>query len=326
MKRVQKLLVASSLAGSSDKTDFYQNALAGQIDAFDAETGTTLTAVSTPNKIVIGVMCEDSEGKRYVEESEIIEMNTPTAFGLKEYFASTAKSVSFDMSAVSIIAGNVYEFWITDYNDYNYIIGRRRISYEAKPGDVLADVVEGLIVACNNDDSIPNVAATWSNGDDPEDPTSTDPGDNIVLITGKAVSGSGSTNVINNFRADYEILFEVVLGENLYGVTSITPVTAADKGCGTFREVRKLEEIHKGYKGYLNRVIYPTSVNIQYKSLPVSQGGPAGYDMYVIEHKAPQYTVTEGDVHFQVSSNIAMNEGAGAALAAILDPVLAQLR
>lgn len=306
MKRVQKLVVGTAFSQAASLVD-HVAATAGNVGVYNAITG--LPAVPGDNEVIIAVKCEDSDLRPYVEQSQMRISDITSARGAG-YIASAPKRVDIDMNGIaapSAQGGERYEIFVTDYNDYNYIIGRKRIEYEAIAGDGIAEVVAGLTVAINEDVSMPNLIAT-------------DLGGNILRVEGAAVGGSGSTNVINNFRADYEILFEIILGENMFGLATTT-VTPPVQGCGTFREVRKLEEIHKGYKGYLNRVIYPTSVNIQYKSLSPAQG-VVGYDMYSIEHKSPQYTETEGDVHFQVVTNVAINEADAQAFETYFDTLL----
>lgn len=321
MKRVQKLIVGTQYAPQATVVDHVNLGADGDVGVFNTATG----AVAVPGdaEVTIAVRCSDSDGRPYVEQSLPIPIGNISTARPGPFLLSSPKQVDVDLSAVpapSAGGGEVYEIFVTDYNDYNYIIGRRRIEYEAKAGDVLADVVTGLITNINDDVSLPNLIASYSNDDKPTDPAPVDPGDNIIKIIGKAVGGSGASNVINNFRADYEILFEIILGENLFGL-AVNTVTLPQQGCGTFREVRKLEEIHKGYKGHLNRVIFNTSTNIQYKSMSPAQG-VAGYDLYTIEWKSPQYTETEGDVHFQIAHTIAVNEADAQAFELFFDTLL----
>jgi hypothetical protein len=307
MKRVQKLIVGSAYVQAADLVG-HVSANPGEVGIYNRETGAP--AVAGDDEIVVAVKCEDSDGRPYIEQSMPIKLrNISNAKGV-DYAASNPKDVEVDLAGITVTEGTVYEIFITDYNDFNYIIGRRRIDYRATAADAVTGstaIRDGLVYAINADVSIPNVIATAGAG-------------SLMNIVGKAVGGSGASNVINNFRANYEIFFEVILGANLFAAAVITGTILPSQGCGTFREVRKLEEISKGYKGVTNRVIFPTSVNVQYKS----QGAPVvGYDLYTIEHKSDQYTETEGDVHFQIGTTIAIDEADLNAFKTAMDLLLA---
>lgn len=313
MKRVSKMTIGTSF----DATMTRANALTqtvGEVGIIDIETGAAATGAASEKRVAIIMLCSDSDGRLYVEESAPIEMGSIQTYNDSLYSASTAKEQEIDVTGITTLVAadingvdNVFELFVTDYNDYNYIIGRKRFEYVGKTGDTAAMIGTALALQITTDVSIPNISATSAAG--------------VITVIGKAVIGSGTSNVINNFRADYEVLFNMVAGKGLYGVAVISTTVFADKGCGTQREVRKMEEVHKGYKGHLNRVIYPTSVNILYKSV-----NAGGYDLYVIEHKGNQYTETEGDVHFQLAHTVALNAGAGAAFALVADAVFANLK
>jgi hypothetical protein len=285
----------------------------GDVAVFDVETNAAPTAATL--EITVATLCADSLGRTFIDESNPILLRDVTSYKSVGWATSQPKTVDVTIPATIVVAiGDIFELIITDYNDYNYIMSPRRIYYEATAADLLGtpedNIAAGLAAQIAADISMPNVTAVAAA--------------NVITVTGSAVVGAGGANVINNFRADYEVLFNVNSGQGLVGVATIAVTQAPDKGCGMFREVRKLEEIHKGYKGHINRVIYPTSVDIQYKSRDLTLDAvPAnGYDLLAIEFKSPQYTETEGDVHFQQSLTIAVPEGVGAAVDAVIAPLL----
>lgn len=304
MKRVQDLIVAGSYDNTLTLANFATKA-DGAVNIIDPATG--VSWASGGETMLIARVCSDSDGRKFLRQSLVIHQGKVEHYVSKDFTASTPKVIEVDVTALTgITVGNVYELFITDYADAQYIVGRRRISYEAKAGDTPTLVAAGLATAINNDSSMPNVTATDAAG--------------VVTITGAAVAGSG--NVINNFRSDYEINFNVALAENLSGVATQTTTQTPSKGCGTYREIRKLEEVYKGYRGYINRVIYPTSVNIQYDSAVGST-----YDVSTIMHKQPFHTNLEGDVPAQVSTVIAFVEGVDAdTFEAALDVAIAELK
>jgi hypothetical protein len=305
MKRVQKMIIGVDFDGAIADRNALLAGTAGDTMIVDVDTG--LAAVAGATKVAIATLCVDGDGRPFIEESDIIELRKVQTNGLSTYAASAPKEQVVTIPAISPSAGDEFEVIISDYNDYNYIVNPRRIRYKAVAGDTETEVAAGLAAAISDDVSMPNLSATSALG--------------VLTVQGKAVLGN--SNVINNFRADYEILFNIYLGEGLIGVATVaTTPNTPDKGCGTFREVRKMEEIHKGYKGHLNRVIYPTSVNIQYKSLSPAMGGPVGYDLYVVEFLAYQHTQTEGNVDFEISTTIALPSGEGVAFETAFEALL----
>jgi len=302
MKQVQDLIIGTSYDTTLTLANFATKAV-GAVNIIDPETGASW--VSGGNSIIIARVCADSDGRLFVRQSLPVGSNLIRSHVSKTYTASTAKQMTVTIPAITPSAGDVFELFITDYNDYNYIVGRRRIAYEAVSGDAETEVAAGLAAQINSDDSIPNVSATSAAG--------------VITIVGEPVSGSG--NVINNFRADYEVLFNIALAEGLSGIASLDTPVNASKGCGTYREIRKIEEVYKGYKGYLNRVIYPTSVNIQYDSAVGST-----YDTDTIQHKQYQHTNNEGNVNPEVSTIIAGVVGAMGAFKADLATALEELK
>lgn len=293
MRRVEKMIIGVQYVAHADIAALLLGAV-GDVVIFDVETN----AIAAPGArdVFIATLCADSDGVLFVEQSDPIGISQITHKRESINAPSAAKVQDVVIPAIVATQDQVFGLIISDYNDYNYIVNPKRIEFKANAGDTEVEISEGLATAVNSDVSMPNLLADGL----------TVPG--TVTLTGVAVRGGGGSNVINNFRADYEILFNTNLGENLIGFATVTTTTPPDKGCGTFREVRKMEETHKGYKGHLNRVIFPTSVNIQYKSVV-----GVGYDLLVLEYRGPQYTETEGDVHFQKALTVAIPAGAGTA-------------
>jgi hypothetical protein len=298
MKRVRKMMIGTNF-DAAHTLALLQAAPVGEIALLDPRTNGVPVA-GTAEEIVIARRCADSDGNAYTEFSDPIPLRNITSMTHTDWAASDAKVMTVTLTAgLTPTEGEIFELIFTDYNDYNYIVSPRRVYYEATAADVAAGdpsdaIKDGLIAAINADVSMPNLTAA-SGGVD------------IITVTGAAVRGGGGTNVINNFRADYEVLFDINAGTGLAGNATIATTTPPDKGCGMFREIRKMEEDHKGFKGHLNRTIYPTSVNIQYHSDPNVANG---YDVLVIEFKSPQHTQTEGDVPFLQTLTVAVDEAA----------------
>ena len=303
MKRVSKMTIGLKYVAHANLAAL-QGGIIGDVAIFDPTTN----AVPDPGaySYIICTLCADSDGNTFVDMSDPIVVGKTTSRTNSDFIPPVAKVQPIELAGITAVDGNRYEVIITDYNDYNYIVNPKRISYEAAPGDTIALITDGLAAQINSDVSLPNLVAV---------------SDTVSLITLTAKSVPGSGQVINNFRADYEILFNVQLGDNMIGEAVLNAPTLADKGCGSFREVRKMEETHKGYKGHLNRVIYPTSVNIQYKSDSTKQ-----YDLLVIEHNAPQHTNTEGVVDSQNTMIVAVPQDAGVgAVTSDLNAIIAGL-
>lgn len=304
MKRVQDLIIATTYDTGLTLANFAA-AADGAVNIIDPATG--VSWATGGESFLVAKVCSDSDGVKFLRQSLVVHSGEIEHYVSKDFTASTAKEVEVDLAAVTgTLAGDVYEIFLTDYADPQYILGRRRISYEAKAGDTPTLIAAGLAAAINSDVSMPNVSATSAT--------------TVVTIVGKAVPGSG--NVINSFRGDYEVNFNVAIAENLAGVATVTTTVTPAKGCGTSREVRKMEEVYKGYRGYTNRVIYPTSVNIQYETI-----NGTNYDVSTIMHKQPFHTNNEGSVPAQVSSVVAFVEGAAAdTFEGDLDTAIAELR
>jgi hypothetical protein len=306
MKRVQDLIVGSTFDATVTLANFATKA-AGAVNIIDPETG--IAWATGGNSAVVVRVCQDSDGRFFIRQSLPLLKRQIRSYVSKDYVAPAPKVMSIDVSAVSPSTGDIFEIFITDYKDFNYIIPRRRIEYVATASDTTAaDIKTGLIAAINADVSLPNVNATDGGGD-------------IVTVTGAAIDGSG--RVINDFRANYEVLFNIALAENMAGVAVVALVTSASKGCGHNREVLKLEEIYKGYKGYTNRVIYPSSNNIQFDTDTTT---PGTYDVTTVMHDQPEHTNNEGSAPAQVSTVVAMLEAAGDAFETAMDLVMAEIQ
>lgn len=310
MKQVLDIQIGVTYDATLTIANFATKAI-GATNMADVETG---AVASTSTRVLsIITVCADSDGNLYLGQSPPIHQNNIVSESGNVFAASVTKEIDFTITGLVVVAGDEYVFWITDLNDYNYILPRRRMSYVATEADAVAAnpdqaVAAGIVAAVNADVSEPNVTATNLLA--------------VITITGKAVTGSG--NVINNFRSAPEILFGVTLADNLSQFVASIAITDPDPGCGVSREVRKLEEIHKGNKGHLNRVIYPTSSNIQYKTVPATD-----YDLISIEHNGPQHTNTEGDVHAQLISYTALPAGVGVGVGSLyadLAPVLVAMK
>ena len=302
MKRVQDLIVSSiSVAAGVDtggELDAamtlanFGSATEGDVNIIDPATGIAW-ATGGDSAVVIRA-CADSDGNPFVRQSLPLIKGQIRSYTHKEYAEATPKKMTLDLSGLPANAaqGDIHELWITDYKDSNFIIPRRRISFVATATlKTPTQVAAGLAAQILDDVSMPNVTAT-SAGD-------------VLTVIGAAVDGSG--NIINDFRASHEILFNIGLGEGVAAGVLLTTVPAF-KGCGTYREVRKLEEIYKGYRGYTNRVIYPSSSNIM--------------------HDQPFHTNNEGAVPSQVSTVISMDSSlitGGDAFKTAMDLVMAEL-
>jgi hypothetical protein len=287
MKRVQDLIVGTTYDTTITMANFATKA-AGAINIIDPATGISW-ATGGESAMVVRV-CQDSDSRFYIRQSLIMGSGLIKNHDAKEYAAATPKIMTLTLTALPANAslGDIHELWITDYNDSNYIVPRRRIEFVATATlETPTQVAAGLAAAILADVSLPNVTAT-SAGD-------------VLTITGAAVDGSN--NVIVGFRAAHEVLFNLGLGEGLgLGVAATTQV--ADKGCGSYREILKLEEIYKGYRGFTNRVWNSGNVsNIQYDSVSTDN-----YDVNSIMHSQPQHTNNEGNVNPQVSTVIALEQ------------------
>lgn len=304
MKRVQDLIVAADYDAALTLANF-ASGTDGDINIIDPSTGVAWAAGG--ESFVIARVCSDSQGRKYVRQSLPVHSGQIQNYVSKDYAASTPKIMTVTIPAITPSAGDVFELFLTDYNDAQYIVGRRRIAYEAVTGDTATLVAAGLAAQINADDSMPNVSATSALG--------------VVTITGAAVDGSG--NVITDFRANYEVLFNIALAENLSGVATLATTQNPAKGCGSYREVRKLEEIYKGYKGFTNRVWNSATIsNIQYDAASGST-----YDVSTIMHKSRFHTNLEGDVPQLISTHVAFVEGAAAdTFETALDAAVAGLR
>ena len=287
-------------------------ATAGVGDMNIIDVATNVAAVAgTVERAAILTVCANSDGEKFFRTSLPIHSENVTSYpGVVSYVEEDPKQITFDISALVPVEDREYALFITDENDFNYIIGRRRISYVATAADVATGfqaVVDGLVSAINGDVSLPNVTASDALG--------------VITITGKAVPGSG--NVINGFRAAHEVLFDVILSDNLTAFSTVVAQNP-DPGCGTKREIAKLEEIYKGNRGVTNRVIFPTSTNVQY----AWNGAATGYETYAIEHDQPQHTNTEGSVPAQTVTVVALDKDATnkAAFDTALDAIIAALK
>ena len=313
MKRVQDLIISGLGTGTGGELDAtmtlanFASATEGDVNIIDPSTGIAW-ATGGASAVVIRA-CADSDGNAYVRQSLPLLKGHIKSYIHKDYAVATAKTITVTIPATTPVAGDVYEMFITDYNDAQYIVGRRRIAYEAIATDTNATALAvGLTAQINSDDSIPNVSATNAAG--------------VITIVGAAVSGSG--NVMSKFRANFEVLFNVALAENMAGLSVVAVTVNAFKGCGTYRGVLKLEEIYKGYKGFTNRVWNSATIsNIRYDA-----NSAGTYDLITIMHDQPQHTNNEGSVPAQVSTIIAMDSavaGGGDAFETAMDLVMAEL-
>ena len=286
MKQVQDLIIGTSYDTTLTLANFATKAV-GAINIIDPETGSSWATGG--NSFVVARVCQDSDLRYYVRQSLPIGTGLIRNHVAKEYAAATAKTMTITIPATVPVAGDVYEFFVTDYNDAQFITGRRRIAYEAVATDLdNEDIADGLVAQLNSDESMPNLSAANVLG--------------VITVTGEAVAGSN--NIIAGFRAAHEVLFNIALAENMAGVSVVAAGNPAAKGCGTNREIKRLEETYKGYRGFTNRVWNSATIsNIQYDT---STGDD--YDVNTIQHKAYQHTNNEGNVNPVVSTIIALEE------------------
>ena len=225
MKRVQDLIISGIGTGTGGEYDNtitmanFASKTAGDINIIDPATGISW-ATGGESAVVVRV-CTDSDGRFYVRQSLPLSKGQIRSYVSKDYAVATPKIMTLNLAGIAATAslGDVHELWITDYKDSNYIVPRRRIAYEAAAGDTPTLVAVGLAAAINADVSLPNVTATSAT--------------TIVTITGAAVDGSG--NVISDFRANYEVLFNIALAENLSGVATLATTQVPANGCGSYR-------------------------------------------------------------------------------------------
>lgn len=314
MKRVSKILfpvdVDSTLAPATMTPDQLRDASEGGYLVVDPVTG--LEATATASEIEIIVKCGDG-----IVSSGPIKKGKVSAYSRSEFATSIAR-IQTTGTLPTPVVGTEYVIYIAKKEDDNYFLPRKRFAVVATAAMVDATALGDAFVSLIED----NAGGAINN----ELGLSVANAAGVLTFTG-VDSNSATPMLSSNVKFAYESLFEVVLADNLEGV-ALTRTAEPDKGCGEGSEVRKLEEIHKGYLGHLNNVTFS---NIAYGTGYIYKSAFAtDYDLAVIEYDSPFNSVVEGNTPFQESIVLASVTGdelagfpaASGALAVMLETTL----
>ena len=279
MKRVTDLIIGKTYDAALDTTNVA--GVDGAVNLIDIATGNT--AIAGANEVVFIKKCTSEAGVAYLEYGNTIHRGSQTSYSATTYVAASPKVITLTALTAPAAVGTSYVMYLNSRENENYLLMRRRyevISVTGETGITLADKFRVLIDA--------DTAFTGVETDAP--------GAAVIVLTGQPTK----------FSQAYEANFELSPGENLEYVTATTSAGTPDPGCGTNYTINKFEEVAKGYKGVLNKVLFSTEMY----ALKAPGGVSAtGYDLFAIEHKQPFHTNTEGSVPFQVVTQVAMEEG-----------------
>ena len=289
MKRVSKILfpVAEDTTLAPATMTPAQLAAASDGGYLVVDPSTGVKALGTAKEIEVLVKCGDG----IVSSGPIKKGYVKTGFAQSNRVAA-APRIQTTGTLPTPVTGTEYVIYIAKKEDDNYFLPRKRFAVVATAamtnatllGDAFVELIEDVAGGATNNElglSVANAAG-------------------VLTFTG-ANSNSATPMLSSNVKYAWESLFEVVLADNLETV-SLTRTQEPDKGCGEGSEIRKLEEIHKGYLGHLNNVKFSNvayGTGYTYKSLLSADSDPTRYDMVVIEYDSPHNSVVEGNTPFQ---------------------------
>ena len=185
-------------------------------------------------------------GARKVISSALIEGAKVISFKGESFAAFSQQSDAWDMSSLTPVVDTVYLIRLV-YKDINEHPGRytQTYRYTAQSGDAAADVATGLAAAINTHSGA-RVTATVA--------TST------LTITGKPIPESTtSVDDIDKFSiVEFDSYFNYVDSNNDWAsATGTKTTTVASYGSGNWEQVRDLEKVVRGYRGFTNQTTFP---------------------------------------------------------------------
>jgi hypothetical protein len=290
MKRVSKILFPvaedTNLAPNTITPTLLNNAVDGAYLLVDKATGVKATAASKEIELV--VKC----GEGLVTSGPIKKGFVKTGYSRTQFDASEPRIQTTTDFPVPVV-GTEYVLYVTNQEQDNYFLPRQRFAIVATPAMTSeADLVDAFVALIED---VPTEGINVELG------VSAARVANTLELTGVEVN-SASPMLSSNKKFEYEVLFELALADNLEDV-DVLRTQEPDPGCGEGSEMRKLEEVHKGYLGHLNNVTFS---QVAYGTGYVYKSDFAvDYDVVVVEYESPFHTQTEGNVNFEESIVIA---------------------
>lgn len=186
---------------------------------------------------------------------------------VRNYSGEAAANATLQVWTVgtpNVVDSQEYGLYITLLSDKDLGLGNRRyyVNYVSDASATAAEIVNGLVAAIN--------AASFK-----------------VPVT---AANAATTLTITSDRPD--VYFSVGKAIGFDSSVSCAQTTAWDPGVGTYDQVLAMEEIAKGYKGYLGerRTFVgdlPGFSRPTYFTTGTALSATAVYDLYVIDHDNP---------------------------------------
>lgn len=187
--------------------------------------------------------------------------------------AANATLQVITVSQPNVIDDQEYGLYITFLSDKDLAFGNRRyyVNYKSDSSATVTEILNGLAAAINASDfKVPVTAAN-----------------------------AGTTLTITADRPD--VYFSVGKAIGFDSSVTVTTTTTSDPGSGTYDQILALEEIAKGYEGYLSdRYTFmgnlPGFSRPVYNTVGTALSVTGVYDLYVIEHDNPVQMVVPSNL------------------------------
>lgn len=291
LTRVNKIFIGTNISRTASLviTGSGANAALGEVFVVDKNKqllspGSTIN--DTPN-IYIGEAQSDTysyvtetgtsvTGVRRILYSDPIDGTNVMNYSGRPYTAIAEEVVTINGTTFAPVVGTEYVLRLI-YSDTYERPGQvtASIRYIAKT-TVVADLYAAFVAAINKN---PNRRVQASGGTT-----------NIVL-TGRSLTLNGQTDTVNAIDDYYQVNFKATLYSGNWGDVAVVYTTRPTPGNGTWQRVRDAEKNSLGYKGIMNRVVFP----IITPAMRTVSG--ATYNTIIVEHN--QKFVTPGDQYLE---------------------------